>query len=491
MVGAGAVPDRSERLPSPPAPLAPGSLVTGRYRLLRQVGSAKSTLWEAHDDVLARPVAIRSLPTSGTDAVLDAARRAGVVPHRTLTRAYDVVDEPDLRLVVREWVAGEPLDAVVAEGPLSPDRAMAVIASVAEALAAAAAYGVHHGRLHPGHILLTPDGDVRVTDAATAAALAGAPAGDDAGDVQALGCLLYFAVTGRWPGDTLGQLPEAPTDEGRLCSPRQVRAGVPRDLDRLIVDCLLWGPTTPASAAEVVTRLTTLRRAGEPTQQIRAVIETDQPPAPRSRAPIAVATGLAVLLGGYLLAVALTGGSGSGVPFPDLGRHGSTTSASAPKTTGAGSQAPVTAALTPYALASATSFDPPPGDGSEEQSQAHNAIDGNPATAWFTENYTRADFGGLKKGVGLLLDAGKPVAPTQVEVDFTSPGATFDLRAADSVGSTRDSFGTEGTGNATTPQVKVAISDPTPHRYWLLWLTKLPPMGNGFKAGVASVSLNH
>src|SRR3954451_14903320 len=99
-LGTGAKPPET-RVPTPPAPLAPGSLVTGRYRLLRQVGGARSTLWEAHDDVLARQVAIRSLPTdSGTDSVLDAARRAGVVPHRTLTRAYDVVDEPDLRLVV-------------------------------------------------------------------------------------------------------------------------------------------------------------------------------------------------------------------------------------------------------------------------------------------------------------------------------------------------------------------------------------------------------
>jgi hypothetical protein len=254
---------------------------------------------------------------------------------------------------------------------------------------------------------------------------------------------------------------------------------------------LLWGPTTPSSAAEVVRRLTTLRHAGEPTQHIPAVLEPDLPRVRRSRVPLLIATGLAAILGGYLLAVALAGGSGSGVPFPDLGRHGSTTSTSAPKTSATGSPKPATTALTPFPLASATSFDPPPGDGSEEQSQAHNAVDGDPATAWFTENYTRADFGGLKLGVGLLLDAGKPVAPTQVEVDFTTPGATFDLRAADSVGSTRDSFGLEGTGNATSPQVKVALSDPTPHRYWLLWLTKLPRQGNGFKAGVAGISLNH
>lgn len=481
-------------MPSPPAPLAPGSLVTGRYRLLRQIGSAKSTLWEAHDDVLARPVAIRSLPTTGSDAVLDAARRAGVVPHRTLTRAYDVVDEPNLRLVVREWVAGEPLNAVVAEGPLSPDRAMAVIGSVAEALAAAAGYGVHHGRLHPGHILLTPDGDVRVTDAATAAALAGVPAGDDAGDVQALGCLLYFAVTGRWPGPGRGDLPEAPTDEGRLCSPRQVRAGVPRDLDKLIVDCLLWGPTTPASAAEVVARLTALRHAGEQTQQLPAIVEPELPATRRSRLPLAVGGSLAVLLAGYLVAVALTSGSGNAVPFPDLavlGHHNTTTSA-APHTSAAGSVSPSAAVpLTPYKLVSARSFDPL-GDGSEEQSQSHNAIDGDPATVWNTERYNQANFGGLKSGVGLLVDAGTAVAPQQVEVVFTTAGAKFEIRAADTPATSLDGFAVEAASTtATQLDNSVTITDRTPHRYWLLWLTYLPPAPDGFRVGVATFSLKH
>jgi hypothetical protein len=371
---------------------------------------------------------------------------------------------------------------------------MAVIGSVAEALAAAAAYGVHHGRLHPGHILLTPDGDVRVSDAATAAALVGAPAGDDTGDVQALGCLLYFAVTGRWPGPESGSLPAAPTDEGRLCSPRQVRAGVPRDLDKLIVDCLLWGPTTPASAAEVVSRLTALRHAGERTEQIPLVDTTEPAPVQRSRLPLVIGAGLAVLLVGYVALAALTSGSGNGVPFPDLAAlgHRNTTSA-APHTPAGGSAAPSAAVqLTPYPLVSASSFDPPPGDGSEEQSQTGKAIDGDPSTAWFTENYTRADFGGLKKGVGLLLDAGTAVAPTRVQVTFTAPGATYEIRAADTAGPTRDSFPVEGTGDASrSATTTVAISNRTPHRYWLLWLTRLPRATGGYRAGVASITVDH
>ena len=480
-------------MPTPPAPLAPGSLVTGRYRLLRQVGSATSTLWEAHDDVLARPVAIRSLPADpGTDAVLEAARRAGVVPHRTLTRAYDVVDEPDLRLVVREWVAGEPLDAVVAEAPLSPERAMAVIGAVAEALAAAAAYGVHHGRLHPGHVLITPEGDVRVTDAATAAAIVGAPAGDDAGDVTALGSLLYFALTGRWPGDGSSGLPLAPTEEGRLCSPRQVRAGVPRDLDRLVTDCLLWSPSTPASAAEVVTRLTTLRHAGEPTQVIQAVVEPDAPPARRMRVPILVASGLAVLLLGYIVVVSLTGAGGVGTPFDLLRHNTTTTSAGASPTAGSSPSGPgSTPNLAAFTLASANSFDPPPGDGTEEQSQTKNAIDVDPATAWFTERYKSAAFGGLKSGVGLLVDAGTAVAPTQVRVDFTGPGTSFEVRSADTAGSTLDAFTLQGSAAATTTSAAVAITDKTPHRYWLLWITHLPGGNGNYRSGVTTFALDH
>jgi len=50
-------------------------------------------------------------------------------------------------------------------------------------------------------------------------------------NTYSLGALLYFALTGRWPGKATGSLSPAPTEEGRLCSPRQVRAGVPRDLD--------------------------------------------------------------------------------------------------------------------------------------------------------------------------------------------------------------------------------------------------------------------
>ena len=62
------------------------------------------------------------------------------------------------------------------------------------------------------------------------------------------------------------------------------------------------------------------------------------------------------------------------------------------------------------------SFDPY-GDGQGENNQlAYLAIDGNPATAWHTEWYASASFGGLKPGTGLLLDMGRTVTISTVRV---------------------------------------------------------------------------
>jgi hypothetical protein len=46
-------------------------------------------------------------------------------------------------------------------------------------------------------------------------------------------------------------------------------------------------------------------------------------------------------------------------------------------------------------------YDPPPGDGRENDSQVPNAVDGDPATSWSTEHYKR---GFTKDGVGIVLD---------------------------------------------------------------------------------------
>ena len=118
--------------------------------------------------------------------------------------------------------------------PSSADEARFVVASVAEALAAAAAEGVHHLVLDPRDVLLTDHGVV-VVGIGVRAALEGVPADDDAEQVDAwrIGALLYAALTAKWPGYPCAGLPGAPVVGGRVARPRQVRAGVPSDLDEV------------------------------------------------------------------------------------------------------------------------------------------------------------------------------------------------------------------------------------------------------------------
>ncbi|MBE3076488.1 MAG: protein kinase family protein, partial [Actinobacteria bacterium] len=72
----------------------------------------------------------------------------------------------------------------------------------------------------------------------------------------------------------------------------------------------------------------------------------------------------------------------------------------------------------PIAILSATGFDPQ-GDKNEKNSQAPRVYDGNLATAWTSEGYNSANFGGLpKKGVGVLLDLGQPTSVSQVTIDL-------------------------------------------------------------------------
>ena len=80
----------------------------------------------------------------------------------------------------------------------------------------------------------------------------------------------------------------------------------------------------------------------------------------------------------------------------------------------------------PLAGDAATAYDPF-GDGSEHNSEAARALDGNPSTQWTTESY----YSGLQKsGVGLALDAAPGVAARAVALRSPTPGFTASIWGA-------------------------------------------------------------
>src|SRR4051794_28379775 len=180
----------------------------------------------------------------------DAARRSATVLDRRMLRVLDIDEADDRCFVVNEWGSGTSLDLMLADGgPLSPMVSAWIVAEVADTLALAHEARVAHGRLVPENVLIDTDGAVRLIGFAVDAALHGLPAGRVSTDVADLVGLLYAAMTGKWAGVSRSVVTAAPSTHGHVLRPRQVRAGIPRDLDSLCEYVLNHGGDTEVTAA--------------------------------------------------------------------------------------------------------------------------------------------------------------------------------------------------------------------------------------------------
>ncbi len=145
-------------------------------------------------------------------------------------------------------------------------------------------------------------------------------------------------------------------------------------------------------------------------------------------------------------------------------------------------------------LAGVSDFDPLAQPPEENPDEAPNAIDGDPATSWTTSTYRgNPAMGGLKPGVGLVVDLGKEQEPRSVSVRFKGQPTSFDVYAApagvteapesldqlDKVASRADA------GERTTVRL-----DPSPKtRYLLVWLTRLPQVEGGFRGEITDITV--
>ena len=256
--------------------VGPGTVLGQRYALRRCLSASRNLEhWSANDATLRREVALTLIGAEHPNqaGLLDAARRAAGVEDARLVRILDVGTYGDSSFIVQEALNGsESLATVLLQGPLPAEEARRVAGETAKGLEAAGVRGLHHLRLTPHHVLIAPDGAVRVSGVAIAAAIEGP---DEQGldseaalrrDAVCLVAIVYAALTTRWPLDErVAGLEPAPRMIEGVVAPSEMVAGVPSDLDALCVMTLnkSAGPLTPGVVAK--------RIAPWPRERIRRV----------------------------------------------------------------------------------------------------------------------------------------------------------------------------------------------------------------------------
>jgi eukaryotic-like serine/threonine-protein kinase len=473
-----------------------GEILADRYQLEAHVNddSAGRQVWRGIDVILRRPVAVVLRHPGGDSAteMLQAAVDASQVIHPNLVGVYDAIDESARAYVVREWVDGESLrDLIASEGPLSPGRATAIAHSIADALTAVHATGMVHGNVHPGTTLVADDGRVVLADAR-------ADSADSAeGDVRAVGGLLYYALTGRWPHAEISPsaLPDAHRDaSGALAAPRQIRAGVPAYLDDLTMDLLdsrVAAPEADALAAELDRLDAAADDDYEDVGPLRFAQSTSTEPV-RSTRKIVIGVGALVVIALIGLVFGIRAISNSGKPGPSETTQAGNPPAGSTEGTDPSGQpeapAPQKLTLTPEMV---RIVDPPSGT-RDDTGEAELTVDDDPNSGWETQRFNQSNFGNRKPGMGVLINLKQPRTISDVQVETSVAGVAMEVRAGTKdpgdttpgdkeIVDTYKKLGEQDSDAKTDGTTKrFPVFDPDQkYQYILVFLTDLPPAEDG------------
>jgi putative peptidoglycan lipid II flippase len=140
--------------------------------------------------------------------------------------------------------------------------------------------------------------------------------------------------------------------------------------------------------------------------------------------------------------------------------------------------------LTPAGVVTFNPYGSPPGN-TENAVKVQGAIDNNPSTAWTTEvYYDRPNFGGLQRGAGLLINMGKAVKLSQVQVTFASTGGPTTASVylgnnpTDTTATALSNFTLVSPSVAASGDHTFSVSSQATGQYVLIWLTSLPQVSN-------------
>ncbi len=241
-----------------------GTLLAGRYRTLKRLGSGgMATVLLAEDERLGREVAVKRMHSESPEEIAKRFRReaqlGASLNHPNIVSVFDIETDDENVLIVMEYVAGGTLKDALARGPLPRDDALKVLRGVATALDYAHEHDIVHRDIKPANILIDTDGRAKLADLgiATAAEVTSitatgavmgtaaymAPerldgdAGGPAVDIYGLAAVAYETLTGQ----------KARSGRSAVEVARAVMSEPPPDLREHV-------PDAPESAARVLQR---------------------------------------------------------------------------------------------------------------------------------------------------------------------------------------------------------------------------------------------
>jgi hypothetical protein len=279
----------SERASGTSAPriveqLAPQSVLTGRFRIVEELGrGGMGIVYRAHDLEVDETVALKVLaPRIAGDPTWIAnfkeeMRLARSITHRRICRIHDLGESNGVYFITMQYVAGDSLASLLRRwGRPSEKKTRQIVRQICEGLREAHRAGVVHRDLKPGNILIDQNGDAVIMDFGLArsstAADKSVPGGivvgtpgylspeqargepaDPRSDLYSLGCLLYELLAGQPPFTAMSatELIRQHIEDDPVPL-RRHRPGVDRGLEWIASRCLEKDPKARLQGAEAV-----------------------------------------------------------------------------------------------------------------------------------------------------------------------------------------------------------------------------------------------
>ncbi|HKG36301.1 MAG TPA: protein kinase [Solirubrobacterales bacterium] len=484
-----------------------GTVLSDRYRLEAKLGSGgMSTVYLARDETLDRPVAVKVMHREMSEQAdqlqrfRQEARAVAKLSHPNVVAVIDAGEDGGHPYIVFEYIEGETLKQRIGRlGALDVQDAIAYAIEIARGVCTAHERNMVHRDIKPQNVLIDPEGRAKVTDFGIARQLeqdgvtaTGRVLGttdyvapeqamgrvvDPRSDVYSLGVVLYEMLTGDVPfhadsqvGVAMKHVNEDLPDVQRRRP--EVSAAVATVVERATAkDPEQRYQDVEAMIDDLQTALEVeASRAGHATGEATSVLETVPLPkrklARGRRFTIAAALLLLGVAAAAVAAVILISGG-------DVGGGGGAN--------GSGNENRI-------ALQAANDFDPV-GDAEEHPDEVGLAVDGNPTgTAWTTENYEQLDYG--KEGVGLYVDAGRPVVATAMQLRTSDAGWEFDVYGAREPSDSLDDWTRLVTGKTTEKITDVSLDTANNEfRYYLIWSTSPAETDDGFGASISDIRL--